>query len=570
MKIRNSKENRNILLLALFAILALLALIIRFGQLSLAKQSNGVDLVSYGQTLDHNRSSITNAKRGTIFDSSGQPIALDATSYSIYAVLRSSWSDDVVEDVDLTAATLAKYLDLSRDEILEILLNFEADQVEFGTAGVNLSPQVKEAIEAENLPGIVLVSSTKRQYINDVFASHLIGYALPTEETNNHQATILEGRIGIEAAFDDQLSSLKQFEAQQAEGIISDTLLGEDIYLTLESRIQNYLEDLMDQVYKKYLPKELNAYLVELDTGKLVAASQRPSFHLSTREGIEAEWRNFLVQESDEPGSTIKILVLAMAKELGLYSEDETFASGSINVYDQKVSDYNLYGWGDITFQEALIHSSNVGMVHLVDRIGLDRWISILEDFGFGQSTESGLPNESSGYLQFDNPVSKYMSGFGQSISATPMQLLQAYSTIGNNGEMLKIQYIDHMGNESDMAYQKQSLGQKISAETARYVLDSMVLTVEHPSGTARPFYNSEVRIAAKTGTAEIADSENGGYLTGPNDYYHSVVAFYPAEDPKYMVYLSMQQPAQNNGLNGSQILSQIFHPIVEYSLINQ
>ncbi|UUX34002.1 peptidoglycan D,D-transpeptidase FtsI family protein [Fundicoccus culcitae] len=570
MKIRNTRENHNILLLAIFAILTLLVLLIRFGELTIAKQSNGVDLVSYDQTHDQNRSSITNAKRGTIFDSSGQPIALDATSYSIYAVLRSSWSDNVVEDVDKTAEALAKHLDLSRDEILDILLNFEASQVEFGTAGINLSPQTKEAIEAENLPGIILVSSTHRQYINDVFASHLIGYAIPSLEANDSQATILEGQIGIEAAYDERLSGEAIYSQQEAEGIYSDSLLGEDIYLTLEGRIQNYLEDLMDQVYNRYLPKELNAYLVELDTGKLLAASQRPTFQLSTREGIETEWRNFIVQESDEPGSTIKILTLAMAKELDLYDDNETFKSGSVEVYDQTVRDYNLYGWGDITFQEGLVHSSNVGMVYLVQRIGLERWVEILEDFGFGQSTESNLPNESSGYLQFDNPVSIMMSGFGQSFSATPMQLMQAYTTIGNEGEMLKIQYLDHIGDRNDSSYEVQSLGQKISPETARYILDSMVLTVEHPEGTARPFYNNDVRIAAKTGTAEIADAENGGYLTGPNDFYHSVVAFYPAEDPQYMVYLSMQQPSQSYGLNGSQILAQIFHPLVEYSLINQ
>lgn len=558
----NQMIQRNLRFLAiLLAGLASIA-IFRFTQISLFKTSNGQDLTAYHET-GTKRSSITEARRGSIFDQQGNPIAMDTTSYSLFAVLRSDWGDtNLVKDPDVTAKALAKHLGLDRDKILAQLTQNNVYQVEFGNAGQHLSSETKKAIEAENLPGLVFVSETTRKYVNDVYASHLIGYATAAakEEDQPLSAQVLDGKLGLEAAYNVSLSG------QDSNQSSSRQLIGKDLHLTLDSRLQNKLEELMSQYQTTYQPEALQAYLVEAKTGKLVAASQRPSFNLNTREGIEAEWKNLMVEEAYEPGSTIKILTMSVAYDRQLYKPGELYQSGSIQVYDQVVKDYNKVGWGQISFEEGLARSSNVAMVNLVNRMGDQEWVKKLGDFGFGKGTDFGLENETTGNFQFDNPVSRIMSGFGQGFSATPIQLLQAYSSIGNQGQMLKVQVVQ--GLDSAGEFQSRILGKPISKEAANHVLQLMVDTVEKPYGTAVSFRNPYVKVAAKTGTAEIADPNGSGYLTGANDYYHSVVTFFPADNPKYMLYMAMKRPQQDHGLLVSQILGKLFNDYIEYIMV--
>ncbi|OFS29950.1 MULTISPECIES: penicillin-binding protein 2 [unclassified Abiotrophia] len=558
----NQMIQRNLRFLAiLLAGLASIA-IFRFAQISLFKTSNGQDLTAYHET-GTKRSSITEARRGSIFDQQGNPIAMDTTSYSLFAVLRSDWGDtNLVKDPDVTAKVLAKHLGLDRDMILAQLTQNNVYQVEFGNAGQHLSSETKKAIEAENLPGLVFVSETTRKYVNDVYASHLIGYATATakEEDQPLSAQVLEGKLGLEAAYNVSLSG------QDGNQSSTRQLIGKDLHLTLDSRLQNKLEELMTQYQMTYQPEALQAYLVEAKTGKLVAASQRPSFNLNSREGIEAEWKNLMVEEAYEPGSTIKILTMSVAYDRQLYKPGELYQSGSIQVYDQVVKDYNKVGWGQISFEEGLTRSSNVAMVNLVNRMGDQEWVKKLGDFGFGKGTDFGLENETTGNFQFDNPVSRIMSGFGQGFSATPIQLLQAYSSIGNQGQMLKVQVVQ--GLDSAGEFQSRILGKPISKEAANHVLQLMVDTVEKPYGTAVSFRNPYVKVAAKTGTAQIADPNGSGYLTGANDYYHSVVTFFPADNPKYMLYMAMKRPQQDHGLLGSQILGKLFNDYIEYIMV--
>ena len=535
---------------------------LRFLAILLAGLARIADLTAYHET-GTKRSSITEARRGSIFDQQGNPIAMDTTSYSLFAVLRSDWGDtNLVKDPDVTAKALAKHLGLDRDMILAQLTQNNVYQVEFGNAGQHLSSETKKAIESENLPGLVFVSETTRKYVNDVYASHLIGYATAAakEEDQPLSAQVLEGKLGLEAAYNVSLSG------QDGNQSSTRQLIGKDLHLTLDSRLQNKLEELMTQYQMTYQPEALQAYLVEAKTGKLVAASQRPSFNLNTREGIEAEWKNLMVEEAYEPGSTIKILTMSVAYDRQLYKPGELYQSGSIQVYDQVVKDYNKVGWGQISFEEGLARSSNVAMVNLVNRMGDQEWVKKLGDFGFGKGTDFGLENETTGNFQFDNPVSRIMSGFGQGFSATPIQLLQAYSSIGNQGQMLKVQVVQ--GLDSAGEFQSRILGKPISKEAANHVLQLMVDTVEKPYGTAVSFRNPYVKVAAKTGTAQIADPNGSGYLTGANDYYHSVVTFFPADNPKYMLYMAMKRPQQDHGLLGSQILGKLFNDYIEYIMV--
>ncbi|MCW6667021.1 penicillin-binding protein 2 [Aerococcaceae bacterium NML190938] len=547
--------------LVVFTLVCAMIVAGRLWKLSVWKKVNNRDLVEYAEK-NFGGSGITEARRGTIYDANESPIAMDTTSYVMYAILQHDIDTaNIVKDPDRTARVLSQYIDATHDEILELLLTPEAREVQFRHISP-ISPETKKAIEQEDLPGIVLVSKTLRHYIDSVFASHLIGYAVPGED-NFIQASVLEGQLGLEYAYDKVLNGSEMYTDRPDSTIIS----GRNLYLTLDSRLQNHLEVLMNEYQARYHPQAMNAYLVEAKTGKLLAASQRPSFNLNTRIGISEQWRNLMIEEAYEPGSTIKTLTTAVAYDRGVFGVGEWFQSGSIEVYDQVVKDHNEVGWGTITFEEGFARSSNVAMVNLVQRMGSKQWADKLLEFGFGQSTEFGLANETEGTLAFDNPVSEIMSGFGQGFSATPIQLLQAFSAIVNQGKMMKVQVVNGIG--ANHQYQPQVVGQPISEQAAQRVLQLMIDTVEQPYGTAQPFRNPNVRVAAKTGTAQIANPAGAGYLNGPDDYYHSAIIFFPAEQPQYMMYVSMKQPQNTGGRLGSQILGELFNRYLDTMMIN-
>lgn len=563
MRIDNNTSNK--FLLNHIFIVVVMALIVmgRFVQLGIFKSTNGIDLTELSMSSIVG-SSINDIPRGTIYDQNGVPLAIDATSYSLFAIVDNEGLSTVSRPIE-TANMLSEHLNMSAQEIYDILQTEDVVQVEFGPAGKNISRELKETIESEGFSGLGFYENQQRKYINNYFASHLIGYLSEDEQYlyNGEAVRTRVGKSGVEAAFNDQLSGIDDFYLMQTHEKL---LRGRDVYLTLNSQLQNHLEQLLTTAYEKYEPELISGYLVELGTGKLLSAGQRPSYNLNTLEGIDQDWEGQFVSEAYEPGSTLKILTQSIAYDRNIYQPNELVMTGSIEIEDTVVKDYNLYGWGEIPFDEALARSSNVSMVELVRRMGLESWEQTLEELGFGQSTHSDLPGENTGFIDFDNPVSVYMSGFGQAISATPIQLMQAYSMIGNQGDIIKIQYA-YGSDTSD--YETQKIKTMIRPESAQHILDILMDAVEQPYGTAQDFKMPNVRIAAKTGTAQIANPTGAGYLTGPNDYYFSVVSFFPAEQPEYMLYLTLKRPENNQGRMGSQILAEVFKPFVDYVLLN-
>lgn len=563
MRIDNNTSNK--FLLNHIFIVVVMALIVmgRFVQLGIFKSTNGIDLTELSMSSIVG-SSINDIPRGTIYDQNGVPLAIDATSYSLFAIVDNEGLSTVSRPIE-TANMLSEHLNMSAQEIYDILQTEDVVQVEFGPAGKNISRELKESIESEGFSGLGFYENQQRKYINNYFASHLIGYLSEDEQYlyNGEAVRTRVGKSGVEAAFNDQLSGIDDFYLMQTHEKL---LRGRDVYLTINSQLQNHLEQLLTTAYEKYEPELISGYLVELGTGKLLSAGQRPSYNLNTLEGIDQDWEGQFVSEAYEPGSTLKILTQSIAYDRNIYQPNELVMTGSIEIEDTVVKDYNLYGWGEIPFDEALARSSNVSMVELVRRMGLESWEQTLEELGFGQSTHSDLPGENTGFIDFDNPVSVYMSGFGQAISATPIQLMQAYSMIGNQGDIIKIQYA-YGSDTSD--YETQKIKTMIRPESAQHILDILMDAVEQPYGTAQDFKMPNVRIAAKTGTAQIANPTGAGYLTGPNDYYFSVVSFFPAEQPEYMLYLTLKRPENNQGRMGSQILAEVFKPFVDYVLLN-
>ena len=589
MKMNNFKEylgNRKIAIRCLMAIAFFLFLIFSFHffKIMVLGQSHGVNLRDeLDKKLTH--TTLLKAKRGNIYDASGSPIAVDATNYSLFAVLTDQWDKgkkDYVQDFSKTAKVLSKYIDMKAPEIEKILSQKNVSQVEFGNAGKNLSVETKEKIEKEELPGIKFTENLSRYYPNGIFASHLIGYTdVEEQQVDGKPVEQLVGKMGIEASYNATLTGKPGELVSRLDGngyvipgsekITEQPKDGNDLYLTIDKKMQTYLESLVSQVNDKYLPSQLTAMLVDPKTGDIVAATQRPTFNGTTKEGISTMWNNLLTDEAYEPGSTMKVLALAAAINEGVFDPNEKYDSGKIQIFKDLVRDYNKVGWGRITYLESLAHSSNVAFVHVVQKIGVEKWKQYLDLFGFGQSTQSGFLNEANGLNTYNSYLQQLSTGFGQGISVTAFQMVQAFTAIANQGEMKKLRIVDHEfrpASNTTVNFSENSLGQVIKPETAKKTLEYLRQATTIKDGTSNGFDIEGEEVAAKTGTAEFVNPETGTYYSYGSNYIYSVVGFAPASNPKYILYITLKQP-QNNpyGAGGSALIKEIFNPMMKRAL---
>jgi Cell division protein FtsI/penicillin-binding protein 2 len=250
-------------------------------------------------------------------------------------------------------------------------------------------------------------------------------------------------------------------------------------------------------------PKRITATVMDPKNGEIIASAQRPSFNATTLDNIDASWQNLLTEYTYEPGSTMKILTLAAAIEEGVFNPNQYFESGTIKAHGGTVSDYNPVGWGWISSLEGVARSSNVLFVQLVDAMGHDVWKEYLDAFGFAQTTGMDLPNEQAGYNPYEWPLQKVNTGFGQGISVTPVQMLQAFSAVANGGKMaqpsLVAKSVDNETEEETM-YEHEVSESPISKETAELTLSYLKQATELEDAVARGYKKEGYSIAAKTG----------------------------------------------------------------------
>ncbi|MFF6133416.1 penicillin-binding transpeptidase domain-containing protein [Enterococcus faecium] len=559
---------------------------VRFSYIVIGGHVAGTSLAEKTKQL-YQGSEVVKAKRGTIYDRNGVALAEGASSYSIKAILSKTYTSGdkklYVEEknFDKIAEILHKNLSIDKKDALNILedgAKKELYQVEFGSYGKNISQETKQNIEAdmkkEGVAGLYFVDHQARMYPNGVFSSHFIGYAVPDKDENG-----LVGKLGLESAYNDILSGKDGkiiYQKDNFQNPLPGTVAeeekavdGQDIYTTLDSRLQSYLETLMDQVNEEYQPEELTAVLMKAKTGEILAMGQRPTFNPETMEGLtgkDAIWRNFLVQDSYEPGSTMKVFTTAAAIEEGEFNENETFQSGKIQVEDATINDHDFGEKGVLTMRQALSWSSNVGMVILEQRLG-GRWYNYLQKLGFGQSTHSGLDDEVNGALPTSNIVDRAMSAYGQAVGVTNFQMMKAFTSIANNGTMIQPRYISKVVDPQtgeERTTQTEVLGQPFSKETTEKVREYMRDVVESENyGSAYGVYSVPgYNVSAKTGTAQIA-SDTGGYQTGDTAYLYSIVEMVPSEDPDYVLYLTMKHPKTYDRM----ALAKIANPLMKRAM---
>ena len=523
------------------------------------------------------------SRRGTIFDRNGIVIATQHPSYTLFANMNPDHGRvGFVEDIEYTANRLSEVINLTPEQIRTFLSQEDRDTILFGYAGQNLSFIEYDQIREMELAGIDFIRGLTRFNPPGVFASHTIGYTRfgnPEEHEGERVGEVI-GAMGLEAYFNDFLTGVDGFFHFQRDrfnfrqpGTERRYVIypkdGYSLRLTINSTIQMFLERAMDEVVEESNPDHIVAVVMNARTGEIYAAGSRPTFNPNDRN--PESYANAIIYPV-EPGSTIKMFTYAAAINEGSYQGDQIFMSGSRSVHGNIVHDVNR-NWGAITFDEGFYRSSNTATIDMFRNnwMTFSNWVDYLDAFGFGKTTGLPLPGEHSGTIPATgmSPVDLYMSGFGQGrIEVTPVQMLQAATAIINDGEMVRPQLIAEIydPNTSTIVqqFEREVVGNPITAETARQMRELMIGVVHSEIGTGRINYLLDVPSGGKTGTAQVPDRVDGGYLSGVHIY--SYVGFAPAEDPEIVMFISIKNPTTDH-INGHPYAGQIYRFVMNNTL---
>ncbi|PTK57051.1 penicillin-binding protein [Staphylococcus haemolyticus] len=576
-KIRKNKLGA-VLLVGIFGLLFFI-LVLRYSYIMITGHSDGQDLVMRANEkyLVQNNEQ---AERGKIYDRNGKILAEDVERYKVVAVVdksagKSGDKPRYVEDKKKTAKELSKIIDMKPEEIEKRLNQKKAFQVEFGQKGTNLTYQDKQKLEKMDLPGITLYPETERFYPNGNFASHLIGMAQKNPDTGE-----LKGALGVEKIFDSYLSGTKGALSyiQDIWGYIAPNTKnekspkrGDDVHLTIDSNIQVFVEEALDDMVKRYQPKDLFAVVMDAKTGEILAFSQRPTFNPETDEDFGKKWANDLYQNTYEPGPTFKSFGLAAAIQEGKFDPKKKYESGHRDIMGSRISDWNKTGWGEIPMSLGFTYSSNTLMMHLQDLVGADKMKSWYERFGFSKPTGGLFDGEAEGNIAWSNELQQKTSAFGQSTTVTPVQMIQAQSAFFNKGNMLKPWFVDSIKNpiSKKTFYQgkKEIAGKPITASTASKVETELDKVVNSKKSHAMNYRVDGYDIEGKTGTAQVADEKSGGYVKGENPYFVSFIGDAPKKNPEVIVYAGMSLAQKNDQEAYEMGVSKAFKPIMENTL---
>lgn len=569
--------------LIIVIILFFVAIIIKLSYVNIAKDVDGVDIEAFANNRNTTKKTLY-ATRGAIYDTNGDYLAQTVNSYTIIAYLSSSRTTNPdnpkhVVDKENTARKLSEILTLNGKtsmtyEYILSRLNLEGRyQVEFGSGGSGITELLKSEIENLNLPGIDFVASSKRYYQMDKFASYLVGYARKNDDGK------IVGEMGIEKYFNNELSGKDGQTEYQTDSYgyklpnsnenTTPATAGANIYLTIDNNIQLFLEQEINNLTKENSMAWMTFTIADAKTGAILASASNPSFNPNKLD--ITNYLNPLVSYAYEPGSTMKIFSFMAAMENGIYDGSKEYMSGKLQIGSDTVNDFNKVGWGKINFDTGFSYSSNTAASLLALDLGNEKLRAFYDLLGFGQKTGITLPDEVTGKIDFQYPIELATASFGQGITTTPIQNIQALTSIANDGMMLKPYIVDKIvdPNTNKVMYQggREEIRKVASTETIKKIQDMMHNVVYSNLTDAKNYKPAMVEMIGKTGTAQIANPNGRGYLTGSNDYIRSFSGLFPYNDPQYIVYISVKQ-FSGNFKKVSQAVVNVVDEIVKYKNI--
>ena len=545
--------NKFVILFGLFLFAVIIARLI---YLNLSPSIDGINLSKFAKNRNTVKKTLK-SNRGTIYDANDEILAETVDSYTLVAFLDKSRSKNStkprhVVDVEATARALAPRINMSEERLIELMSQKGLYQVELGPGGKGLTELQKEDIESLELPGIGFIATKKRYYPNLDFASYIIGYVREYDDGE------VKGEMGIEAKYNSELTGVDGSVTYQQDALgyklINSPEIriekedGYDIYLTIDSNVQLMTERALNDAFGRSGATKAIFVVAEAKTGKILASATKPSFDPNIK-NIE-NYLDPLVFYSYEPGSTMKTFTYMATMEKGNYKGDDTYQSGTIKIDEYTIKDWNTYGWGNITYDYGYAQSSNLGVVNLTQNYLTGQELKdYLKKLGFGSKTGIELPGEVNGKIDFQYKVEVATASFGQGITITPVQMIQALTAISNDGYILQPTIVEKVVSPStgEVIYQnKPQKGTKVaSKETVTKIKSLMndVVTI----GTGTNFNMDGYDIIGKTGTAEVYNANTGGYYSTTYRNIRSFAGMYPKDNPKYIMYIVFENAPSSN-----------------------
>lgn len=542
------------------------------------------------------RETTVSAPRGTIYDAKGEVLAMSAGVDTIYLSPAEIAQNN--EDAGAIAAGLAEILGLDYDAVYAKTQNTRSwYEVVARKVEEDVATAVREFKEEGGYTGIKLEADTKRYYPNGSLAAHVIGF-VGTDNT---------GLGGIEAKYDKVLSGTNGYVMRSTTAAGTDMLYtswedyfdavpGSDMVLTIDAGIQYYVEKHLAQAVEDYdIQNGAAAICMEVDTGAILAMASLGNFDLNDYQTISGEamaeidaaasgdaeraeliaaaqqlqWRNKAISDTYEPGSTFKIITLAMALEEGVVDMNSSFyCGGSTSVLGRNtpVRCWKSGGHGSQTLAQAVQHSCNVAFVNIGQRIGEERFYDYAEAFGFFERTGDSsaqltgttgidLGGESGSiwwsedvFCNPENLSQLAAASFGQTFNITPLQLITAVSACVNGGYLMQPYLVqsttspDGAVTEHDSTPVRQVISEETSAKV-RQILEQVV--GDSTEGTGRNAYVAGYRIGGKTGTSTKTTEE----IAGNKEYIVSFIGFAPADDPQIALLVLLDNPSSESGI---------------------
>ena len=543
------------------------------------------------------RETTVSAARGTLYDRNGRILAISAGVDTIY--ISPAEIERGHEDAEAIAKGLSEILGVDYETILKRAQNTKSwYEVVARKVEPEVSEKVREFKAEGGYSGIKIEADTKRYYPNGSLASHVIGFV----------GLENKGLGGIEARYDSLLSGKNGYVMRSTTAAGTDMLYssyedyvdaedGQSLSLTIDSTIQYYIEKHLAQAVADYdIQNGAAAICMEVDTGAILSMASLGNFDLNDYQTISAEaeaeiraaaqsdeeynelyslaqqlqWRNKAISDTYEPGSTFKIITLAMALEEGVVSENSSFyCGGSMNVLGRgsPLKCWKYGGHGSQSLTQAVQHSCNVAFVNIGQLVGEEKFYEYAEGFGFIDRTQDtsqqltaktgiDLGGESGSiwwsenvFCNPENLSQLAAASFGQTFNITPIQLITAVSACVNGGRLMKpylVQSVeDSEGNivsQTEPELVRQVISEETSA-TVRNILEQVV--GDQKEGTGHNAYVAGYRIGGKTGTSTKTTEE----IAGNKEYIVSFIGFAPADDPEIAILVLLDDPSSESGI---------------------
>ena len=500
------------------------------------------------------------ARRGDILDRHGKALAQTLQVNSVYA------DPAEVEDKKEVSKGLAKVLGMGPDKMLTLLDR----EKRFIWLKRKASPKEVQDVKDLAIKGVGVLPETIRSYPCGSLLSQVLGIV------------DIDGRglEGIELVFDRELAGAPGYMVTTQDGLqrpifTGGTVLiapqdGNNVTLTVDVTIQHILEEELDTACKQWSPQSAMAVAIDPQTGEVLAMSCRPTFDPNRFQDSSPEQRrNRIVTDCYEPGSLIKPLVVSGVLKRGLARPSDVFFchNGAFPIGRRILHDVHPYG--DLTLEEIIVHSSNIGMAKLAMLEGPSKLYVDLRLFGLGTPTGIEIPGETSGVLY---PLSKWTSlslasiAMGHEVTVTPLQLTTAFCALANGGNLIRPRIVlalgDSKGGETKR-FEPRYAHRVLDEKWARQLTSILTRVVEE--GTGKKAGLTEYAVAGKTGTAEKPRSDGSGY--GGAGYVSSFIGYAPSEKPRLCVLVMIDEPrgAHYGGTVSAPVVREIIRRSLNY-----